>query len=103
MLLTTNEAEVIKEKRIELANRMGTVFIHDNTEPHTSLVTSGKLLQLCWEVMSKTTFNSDMPPFDYHLFRSVQNSSNSKIFTNDNIPKSHLNQYFADKDHSFYD
>jgi len=38
--------EAIKEKRLELVNRKGIVFHHDNARSHTSLVTRGKLLEL---------------------------------------------------------
>jgi len=54
-LMKLNEA--IKEKRPELANRKGIVFYHDN--PHTSLVTRGKLLEHDWEVMSHPSYSPD--------------------------------------------
>ena len=45
--------EAIKEKRLELANRKGIMFYHDNARPHTSLATRTKLLEFGWEVMSQ--------------------------------------------------
>ncbi|KZC08477.1 Histone-lysine N-methyltransferase SETMAR [Dufourea novaeangliae] len=61
-----------------------------------------KLLELGWEVMSHPPYSPDMAPSDYHLFRSMQNSWNGKTFTNDDDLKSHLVQFFADKDQKFY-
>ena len=82
----------IKEKRPELANRKAIVFHHDNTRPHTSLATRMKLLELGWEVTSHPPYSPDLPPSDYHLFRSLQHLSN-----NDDL-KSHLAEFFAVKD-----
>ncbi|KAF7384423.1 hypothetical protein HZH66_012673 [Vespula vulgaris] len=39
---------------------------------------------------------------DYDLFRSLQNSLNDKTLTNDDDLKSHLVQFFSDKDQKFY-
>ena len=41
----------IKEKRLELVNRIGVDFHHDNVTPNTSLATRQKLLRLVWKVM----------------------------------------------------
>ncbi|KZC08453.1 Histone-lysine N-methyltransferase SETMAR [Dufourea novaeangliae] len=95
--------EIHLTQRIKLVNRKGIVFHHDNARPHTSLVTRGKLLELGWEVMSHPPYSPDMAPSDYHLFRSLQNSLKGKTFTNDDDLKSHLVQFFADKDQKFYE
>ena len=36
----------VKEKRLDLVNRKGVIFHHDNATPYTSLATSQKLLRL---------------------------------------------------------
>ncbi|CAK9802842.1 Histone-lysine N-methyltransferase SETMAR [Anthophora quadrimaculata] len=95
--------ETIKEKRPELANRKGIVFHHDNARPHTSLATRTKLLELGWEVMSHPPYSPDLAPSDYHLFRSLQNFLNGNNFSNNDDLKSHLVQFFADKDRKFYE
>ncbi|CAK9834550.1 Mariner Mos1 transposase [Anthophora retusa] len=95
--------EAIKDKRPELANRKGIVFHHDNARPHTSLVTRTKLLELDWEVMSHPPYSPDLAPSDYHLFRSLQNFLNGKNFNNNDDLKSHLDQFFGDKDRKFYE
>ena len=40
---------------------------------------------------------------DYFLFRSLQNSSNGKNFNNDDDIESYLIQFFANKNHKFYE
>lgn len=62
-------------------------MIHqDNSKPYTSLVTRQKLLH--------PPYNPDLALSDYHLFRSLQNSLNGQTFTNNDVVKSHLVQFF---------
>ena len=93
----------VKEKRSELVNRKGVIFYHDNVTPHASLGTRQKLLRLYWEVILHPPYSPDLAPSDYYLFRSLQNSLNSKTFNDDEAVKSHLVQFFADKDQKFYE
>ena len=46
-------------------------------------------------------YSPNLAPSDYHLFRSMQNSLNSKIFNDADDVKSHLIQFFADKNQKF--
>ena len=96
-------AEAIKEKRPQLANRRGVVFHHDNARPHTSLMTRQKLLELGWELMLHPPYSPGFAPSAYYLFRALQNSLNGKTFTDDNGLKSHLVQFFREKDTKFYE
>lgn len=95
--------DAIEEKRPVLSNRKGVVFHHDNARPHTSLVTRQKLLELDWDVLSHPPYSPDLVPSDYHLFRSMQNSLNGKIFNNADDVRSHLIQFFNSKDQTFYE
>lgn len=52
LLSTTDETGWNNRKKRPLANRKEIVFHHDNTRPHTSLVTRGKLLDLGWEMIN---------------------------------------------------
>ena len=94
---------LVKKKRPELVNRKGVIFHHSNATPHTSLATRQKLLWLGWEVTLHPPYSTDLAPSDYCLFRSLQNSLNGKTFNDDEAVKSHLVQFFADKDHKFYE
>ncbi|KAG6803711.1 Ammar1 transposase [Apis mellifera caucasica] len=93
----------VEEKRPELTNRKGVVFHHDNARPHTFLATRQKLLELGWDVLPHPPYSPDLAPSDYFLFRSLQNSLNGKNFNNDDDIKSYLIQFFANKNHKFYE
>ena len=70
---------------------------------HTSLVTRQKLLELGWDVLPHPPYNPDLAPSDYFSFRSLQNSSNGKNFNNDDDIESYPIQFFANKNHKFYE
>ena len=53
--------------------------------------------------MLQPPYSNDLAPSDYYLFWSLQNSMNSKTFNDDEAVKSHLLQFFADKDQKFYE
>ena len=93
----------IKEKRPELSTHKGVIFHQDNARPHTSLVTCKKLLELGWEVMPDTQYNPDLAQSDYHLFRTLQNHLNGKIFDSNEAVKNKLIQFFASKNQTFYE
>ena len=70
----------LDEKRPELVNRECIIFHQGKARPHVSLMTRQKLLQLGWEVLIHPLYAPDTAPSDFHLFRSLQNSLNGKIF-----------------------
>ena len=95
--------EAAKEKWPELFNCKSVIFHHDNATPHTSLASRQKLLRLGHEMMLHPLYSPDLAPPDYYLFRSLENSLNSKTFNDDKAVKSHLVQFFADKYQKFYE
>jgi len=52
----------IEVKRPEFINRKGVVFHHDNSKPHTSLMTRQKLRELGWEVLMHPPYSPDLAP-----------------------------------------
>ena len=86
-----------------MVNRTGVIFYHDNVTPDTSLANRQKLLRLGWEMMLHPPYSPDLAPSDYYLFPSLQNSLNGKSVNDDEAVKSHLVQFFADKDEKFYE
>ena len=46
-------------------------------------------------------YSPDLAPSDYYLFRSLQNSLNGKTFNDGETVKSHLIQFFTNKDQKF--
>ena len=87
----------------ELFPRNQTINSDDNATSHTSLATGPKLLTLGWEILSHPPYSPDLAPSYYYLFRSLQNSLNRKTFNGDEAVKSHLVQFFSDKDQDFYE
>ena len=57
---------------------------------------------LGWEVMLHPSYSPDLAPSDYYLYRFLQNSLNGKTFNDDKAVKSHLVQFFDDKNQKFY-
>ena len=53
--------------------------------------------------MLHSPYSPDLAPSDYYLFQSLQNSLNGKTFNDDESVKSHLVQFFTDKDQKFYE
>ena len=70
---------------------------------HVSFMTRQKLLQLGWEVLIHPPYAPDTAPPDFHLFRSLQNSLNGKMFNSLDDCKRHLEQFFAQKDKKFWE
>ena len=66
-------------------------------------MTRQKLLQLGWEVLIHPLYSPDIAPSDFHLFQSLQNSLNRKHFNSLEDRKSHLEQFFAQKDKTFWE
>ena len=48
-------------------------------------------------------YSPDLALSYYYLFRTLQNSLNGECFNADEAAKSHLVQFFADRDQTFYD
>ena len=89
------------EKHLELVNRKCIIFHQDNTRLHVSLMSRQKLLQLGWEVLIHPPYSPDITPLDFHLFWSLQNSLNGKIFNSLEDCKRHLEEFFAQKHKKF--
>jgi len=56
----------IEQKRPEIANRKGVVFHQDNAQPHVSLITRQKLLELGWDVLPQPPYSPDLAPLAPH-------------------------------------
>ena len=80
----------------------GVIFYYENVTPHASLATRKKLLRLGWEMMLYPPYSPNIAPSEYYLFPSLQNSLDGETF-NDEVVKSLLVQFFADKDQKFFE
>ncbi|GFU83569.1 histone-lysine N-methyltransferase SETMAR [Trichonephila clavipes] len=68
----------IDQKRPELANKRGVVFLQDNARPHTFVVTRQKLCELGWEVLMHPPYSPDLAASDYPIFSALQNFLSDK-------------------------
>lgn len=59
------------------------VLHQDNARPHTSLVTSNKLLSFGWDLLDHPLYLPDLVQSNYHIIQSMQNSMNRKDFQNE--------------------
>ena len=88
----------LDEKHPELVNRICIIIHQDNARPHASWMTRQKLLQLGWEILIHLPYSPDIA---YQVFWFLQNSLNGKSFNSLEDCKSHLEQFFAQKDKNF--
>ena len=58
----------VKEKRPELVNRKGVIFLHDNATPHTSLAIRQNLLRLGWKMMLHPLHSPDNAPSNFFFY-----------------------------------
>jgi hypothetical protein len=58
------------------------ILQHDNARPQTANVTKVAIQELDWEILPHPSYSPDLPPSDYHLFRSLSNNLHEVSFTN---------------------
>ena len=62
----------LKEKRPQYQETHDKVILqHDTAWPHVTRPVKAYLETLKWEVLLQPLYSPDIPPFDYHLFRSM--------------------------------
>ncbi|KAG5310847.1 SETMR methyltransferase, partial [Acromyrmex insinuator] len=54
------------------------------------------------KVLMHPPYSPDLAPSDYHLFRSLQNSSDGKTLADKIAAENHLKKFFADNPQKFY-
>ena len=93
----------IAEKRPEYAAiHEAIIFHHDNARPHVAIPVKNYLENSGWEVIHHPSYNPDIAPSDYHLFRSMQNALNGIRFTSEQGIKNWLVSFLAAKPTHFF-
>jgi len=83
----------IEKKPLELINRRGVVYHHDNAQPHTSLKTQKKLRELDWEILPYPPYSPDLAPSNYHPFRILEHYLRGEKFETAEHTKTSLLQF----------
>lgn len=100
--MIANVNEIIKRTWSGARRRRGPLFLHDNARPHTAGRVKEKLQHLRWEVIDHPPYSPDASPSDYHLFLSLQNHLNGKMFENSEGVIQATEAFFSSKSPEFY-
>ncbi|UYV67826.1 hypothetical protein LAZ67_5002152 [Cordylochernes scorpioides] len=72
-------------------------FHQDNAPPHTSNVTSAKLFEIGFEIVTRPPYSPDLAPFGFLLFPNLKNGSGGrKKFSSNKEVFDDINGYFED-------
>ena len=66
--------------QLALVDRMGPIFLHDNTQPHIAQPTLQKLNKLGYKVLPHLSYLPYLSPSDYHFFKHLDNFLLGKCF-----------------------
>jgi histone-lysine N-methyltransferase SETMAR len=58
----------------------GVIFHQDSGCPHVAVTTQEKLREPKWDILSHLPYSPELAPSYYHLFRSLQNSWDGRIY-----------------------
>ncbi|PNF26371.1 hypothetical protein B7P43_G17995 [Cryptotermes secundus] len=92
-----------KTKRMEMLSA-STVFLHDNTRPHTARWTVSLLQEFSWEVFNHQAYSLDLAPSDFHLFLHLKKflSGERQLFENDREAETVVTRWFQSQAADFY-
>lgn len=91
----------LPEKRPRMA-RKKVLFHHDNAPAHTSAVSTAKLLEIRFEIVSHPPYSPDLAPSDYYLFPNMKKWLAGKRFHSNDEVIAATNDYFDSLDKSYY-
>ena len=94
--------QALHQKELELVNRKGVLFLHDNARLHVARVVRDTIQQLGWETLCHPPYSPDLAPTDYHLFHFLDNHLRGKSFTNETDLRQALTNFFVSKTPEFY-
>jgi len=95
LLSTTKRVHsVLLQKQPSLITRRCVILQHYNAKPHIAQRTRDTITRLNLEVLSHPSYSADLSPSDYHLFLTLLNSLDCKIFTSENHVKNAVSSFF---------
>ncbi|KFD53909.1 hypothetical protein M514_05176 [Trichuris suis] len=69
---------------------------------HSNIITKTAIQELGWDVLPHPGYSPDLPPSDYHLFRSLAVNLRGVPFNNDEGFQKWLSDFFSSKPPHFY-
>lgn len=76
-------------------------LLQDNACPHTSKMTLTHLRQLKFEVLTHPAYRPDLPPSDFHLFRSFEHYLVDMMYHSYDVIANDLQAFFDSIDEKF--
>ncbi|UYV74144.1 hypothetical protein LAZ67_11002237 [Cordylochernes scorpioides] len=95
--------EALNEKRPELREKHNKLILqHDNAPAHNATVVKNTIKDLGWELLPHPPYSPDLAPSDYHLFTSLGHALKNQEFSNSDILRKWLVDWFDSKGIEFF-
>ncbi|UYV77541.1 hypothetical protein LAZ67_15001423, partial [Cordylochernes scorpioides] len=95
--------EAVNEKRPELREKHNKLILqHDNALAHNATVVKNTIKDLGWELLPHPPYSPDLAPSDYHLFTSLGHALKNQEFSNSDILRKWLVDWFDSKGIEFF-
>ncbi|UYV68588.1 hypothetical protein LAZ67_6000140 [Cordylochernes scorpioides] len=90
--------EALNEKRPELREKHNKLILqHDNAPARNATVVKNTIKDLGWELLPHPPYSPDLAPSDYHLFTSLGHALKNQEFSNSDILRKWLVDWFDSK------
>ncbi|UYV75584.1 hypothetical protein LAZ67_13000669 [Cordylochernes scorpioides] len=90
--------EALNEKRPELREKHNKLILqHDNAPAHNATVVKNTIKDLGWELLPHPPYSPDLAPSNYHLFTSLGHALKNQEFSNSDILRKWLVDWFDSK------
>ncbi|UYV75996.1 hypothetical protein LAZ67_13002061 [Cordylochernes scorpioides] len=95
--------EALNEERPELREKHNKLILqHDNAPAHNATVVKNTIKGLGWELLPHPLYSPDLAPSDYHLFTSLGHALKKQEFSNSDILRKWLVDWFDSKGIEFF-
>ncbi|UYV66134.1 hypothetical protein LAZ67_4000380 [Cordylochernes scorpioides] len=95
--------EALNEKRPELREKHNKLILqHDNAPAHNATVVKNTIKDLGWELLPHPPYSPDLAPSDDHLFTSLGHALKNQEFSNSDILRKWLVDWFDSKGIEFF-
>lgn len=75
---------------------------HDNAPAHTGSAVKNTIKEIGWEILPHPPYSPDLAPSDYHLFASLGHALKHQHFSDNDMVRKWLVEWFASKGTEFF-